>query len=159
MGRTLKGVERDQGRKGKKKITLGHDGTTLSNDTTTLQPEVTTFSATLEKAGISRKSASRLQQAAELPEEDFEVYIAEEKAKGEQGDITSKAVIRRAKRNEPQPKPAPVPKGKYKCLVVDPPWPITKQFRKEYPYEPELSYPTMTLEEIEELNLGKLAVP
>ena len=118
-----------------------------------------TVAPTLADLGLTKDESSRLQKAAELPEEDFEAYITGEHSKGEAGEITSAAVHRLAKQQEPMPQPTPIPKGKYKCLVVDPPWPITKQFRKARPYQEALDYPTMTLEEIEELNLGKLAAP
>jgi len=50
------------------------------------------------------------------------------------------------------------PDKKYRCLVIDPPWPVQKIEREERPNQgPELDYPTMTLEEISDLPIPKLA--
>jgi len=52
----------------------------------------------------------------------------------------------------------PLPEGKYRCLVIDPPWPMQKIEREVRPNQfKELDYPTMTLEEIVDLPIPKLA--
>lgn len=52
----------------------------------------------------------------------------------------------------------PLPEGKYRCLVIDPPWPMQKIEREVRPNQvKELDYPTMTLEEIADLPIPKLA--
>jgi N6-adenosine-specific RNA methylase IME4/predicted XRE-type DNA-binding protein len=55
-----------------------------------------------------------------------------------------------ARRNKPKPATTPqLPTSKYRCLVIDPPWPITKIEREVRPDQGiELDYPTMSLEEI-----------
>lgn len=52
----------------------------------------------------------------------------------------------------------PFPQGKYRCIVLDPPWPVKKIEREERPDQGiELDYPTMTLEEIAALPIPDLA--
>lgn len=52
----------------------------------------------------------------------------------------------------------PFPQKRYRCLIIDPPWPIHKIEREERPTQgTELGYPTMTLEEIEKLPISDLA--
>lgn len=54
--------------------------------------------------------------------------------------------------------PAPaVPNGKYRCIVIDPPWPMDKIGRDLYPDQVTLDYPTMTMDEIAALPVGDLA--
>lgn len=51
--------------------------------------------------------------------------------------------------------PAP---GRYRCIVIDPPWPMPKIEREVRPRQGSvLDYPTMSLEEIEALPIGSLA--
>jgi N6-adenosine-specific RNA methylase IME4 len=53
--------------------------------------------------------------------------------------------------------PAP-PEGRYRCLVIDPPWPVEKIVRDVRPRQgAALDYPTMELEQIAELPVGELA--
>ena len=52
----------------------------------------------------------------------------------------------------------PFPDKKYRCLVIDPPWPVQKIEREERPNQgPELDYPTMTLDEISKLPIPEKA--
>jgi N6-adenosine-specific RNA methylase IME4 len=52
----------------------------------------------------------------------------------------------------------PLPLGKYRCIVLDPPWPMKKIEREERPNQGiELDYPTMSLEEIAALPIPDLA--
>ena len=50
-----------------------------------------------------------------------------------------------------------LPTGKYRTIVVDPPWPIEKILRKERPNQFDFDYPTMTLEEIKVFPIRQLA--
>lgn len=53
----------------------------------------------------------------------------------------------------------PLPEGKYRCLVIDPPWPMQKIEREVRPNQAkELDYPTMTFEEIADLPVPEFAV-
>lgn len=51
----------------------------------------------------------------------------------------------------------PLPEGKYRTIVIDPPWPIEKILREVRPNQLGLDYPTMTIEEIEALPVPELA--
>jgi len=52
----------------------------------------------------------------------------------------------------------PLPAGAYRCLVIDPPWPMQKSERKARPGQGvALDYPTMTLEEIAALPIADKA--
>jgi N6-adenosine-specific RNA methylase IME4 len=52
----------------------------------------------------------------------------------------------------------PAPAGKYRCIVIDPPWPVQKIEREVRPNQGQtLDYPTMTLEEIAALPVSDLA--
>ncbi len=51
----------------------------------------------------------------------------------------------------------PLPEGKYRTIVIDPPWPIEKILREVRPNQLDLDYPTMTIEEIEALPIPELA--
>lgn len=56
-----------------------------------------------------------------------------------------------ARQNPPEPvsQTVPPPPGKYRCLVVDPPWPMTKLNLDARPNQgPTLDYPVLSLEEI-----------
>lgn len=74
------------------------------------------------------------------------------------------AIVTEALPDRPE-KPAdtetpPLPEGKYRTIVLDPPWPVQKIQREERPNQAEwLDYPTMTLEAIAALPIGKLAEP
>jgi len=61
-------------------------------------------------------------------------------------------------RQELKDNPIPLPTGTYRCIVIDPPWPIEKIEREARPNQSSaLDYPTMTLEEIEALPIADMA--
>jgi N6-adenosine-specific RNA methylase IME4 len=65
----------------------------------------------------------RWQLEAEIPEETFEQFIAETKAKSE--ELTSKSILSlaiRIKRQEKIKNIPPFPEGKYQVIYADPPW-------------------------------------
>jgi len=51
----------------------------------------------------------------------------------------------------------PFPDKKYKCIYVDPPWPIQLISRKVRPLQLDMPYQTMTLEEIKALPVNSIA--
>lgn len=125
-------------------------------DLTSCQPD--TKLNILDENGIAKKTAHRWQLAAELPDEAYEQYKAE-CAETEQ-ELTSAGVRRLAARQrEPAPtKTPPLPAGKYRCIVLDPPWPVKKIEREERPNQGrELGYPSMSLDEITALPVENLA--
>ena len=55
---------------------------------------------------------------------------------------------------------APMPNGKYRCIVIDPPWPMKKINRDERPDQgTSLDYPVMSLDEITALPVADIADP
>jgi len=72
-----------------------------------------------------------------------------------------KTLIQEVKRQSVQPVDqanVPFPDGKYRCLVVDPPWPMEKLSRDVRPKQgPVLVYPTMELDAIAALPVPALA--
>lgn len=61
----------------------------------------------------------------------------------------------------PQPKQnkleIPIPTGKYRTIIIDPPWPIAKIQREVRPKQTDIDYPIMTMDEIIALPIPKLA--
>ena len=66
-----------------------------------------------------------------------------------------------ARQRQPEPVETPeLPQKKYRCLVIDPPWPMKKIEREVMPDQGlYLDYPTMTIEEIGGLDVVSLADP
>ena len=56
-----------------------------------------------------------------------------------------------------QAAPLSLPEGKYRALVIDPPWDVHKILRDERPNQDALDYPTMTDDEIAALPVRELA--
>jgi N6-adenosine-specific RNA methylase IME4 len=74
-------------------------------------------------------------------------------------DNVTHAVQAIARERKPERASAPdLPAGKYRCIVIDPPWPMQKIEREERPRQGDaLDYPVMSLEEITALPVAKLA--
>jgi N6-adenosine-specific RNA methylase IME4 len=115
----------------------------------------------LEDVGINKSQSSRWQQMADLPEEKFEEHIA--KTKEERKELTTNSVLRlsrdvkeaEAKENVVD---MPMPIGKYKTIVIDPPWPVQKILRDVAPNQDAMDYPVMSLEEITALPVSEIAM-
>jgi N6-adenosine-specific RNA methylase IME4 len=61
----------------------------------------------------------------------------------------ARALVSRHKAIGPVAEPVPPPAGRYRCIVIDPPWPMPKIERDVRPNQYEhLDYPTMTLEQL-----------
>jgi len=50
----------------------------------------------------------------------------------------------------------PLPKNKYRCIVVDPPWPVTKIEREVRPSQTGYDYPGMTIDEIRSFPIDEI---
>ena len=76
------------------------------------------------------------------------------------GTMTSMQ-LRQAAARQHKPEPAitpPLPAGKYRCIVMDPPWPMQKIERETVPDQGvELDYPVMSLEDIAALDVPGLS--
>ncbi len=69
---------------------------------------------------------------------------------------SDKAIVRREENERIRQKAlsVPPPKGQYRCIVIDPPWPMKKISLDRRPNQvPELDYPTMSLDEIREIEI------
>lgn len=111
-------------------------------------------------AGRVRVSAAR--EIARLPVEEQRVLLE----RADPDEILRRAKdIRATRRAERDAANAdlklhnpPPPSGKYRCLVLDPPWPMRRIELDDKPNEiAGLDYPTMTLDEIAALPIGDLA--
>ena len=131
---------------------------------------VSVFSGTIPDS-ISQKQSSRYQQAAKVPESEFETLVVTAREKGDIARLTSAAVMRLAKEIQRQEQrdanrvmveeaPGPVEhvQGKtYPTIVIDPPWDWgdegdVSQFGRGDP-----TYATMSIEELLDLPVGQLA--
>lgn len=104
---------------------------------------------------ISKMQSSRWQKLANIPEETFEQYFAE--PENEEREVTAVGLAQfAARQNKPDTVDEPIPPrdGKYRCIVIDPPWDIKKIERAERPNQGvTLDYPTMSLEQIADESL------
>lgn len=110
-----------------------------------------------------RVSVSAAADVAELPKEQQRVIVA----KGEKEILEaakqireSRAVERKQRNDELRSVAMAIepPKGKYRCIVIDPPWDVQKYERDVRPNQSsELDYPTLTHEQIAEFDIGGMA--
>jgi len=68
---------------------------------------------------------------------------------------SGQAILREAKRKETGAIKPPV--GKYRTIVIDPPWPIEKIEREVRPNQQDIDYSVMTLDEIKAFSLRSMA--
>jgi N6-adenosine-specific RNA methylase IME4 len=117
-----------------------------------------TLAEVFDKTPAAAKSAAaRWESEAAVPEPDFEAYVAETIAADK--EITSAGLMQLAstRTHDPAAEVA-FPEGKYRCLVIDPPWPMEKIERTERPRQGDkLDYRTMSLDEIAALDIPSLA--
>jgi len=105
--------------------------------------------------GISKKQSHRAQVLADNPDL-IEDVIKEAK---ENEDIPTKTeVLKKAKQRKQEKKHEDIVnidviKGKYRCIVVDPPWDIKKIERQNIHQGKSLDYPTMSIDEIKDIKL------
>ena len=115
--------------------------------------------STLADLGLSFQQSHRWQLEASVPEEDFERYLAQVKSAPD-SELTSVGLIQLARRLRVPEKAntPPLPEGRFRCVVLDPPWPMVKIERYERPMQGiALDYPTMTLDAIAALPIRDLA--
>jgi len=118
-------------------------------------PESSKGRARDQAADLLNTNGRYVQDAKKLKEE---VPILFEQIKI--GEITiPQAKQKVARQRIPQPAITPaIPTRKYRCIVIDPPWPMKKIEREKFPNQGlELDYPTMDLEEIEALPISDLS--
>lgn len=110
-----------------------------------------------------RVSVSAAADVAELPKEQQREIVA----KGEKEILEaakqireSRAVERKQRNDELRSVAMAIepPKGKYRCIVIDPPWDVQKYERDVRPNQSsDLDYPTLTHEQIAEFDIGGMA--
>lgn len=78
-----------------------------------------------------------------------------------EGRVSQIATQHRAAQKKPAATETPdLPVKRYRCIVIDPPWPMGKSERLERPKQGKhLDYPTMTVEQIEDLPVAEVADP
>lgn len=116
-----------------------------------------------EAVSAGRVSVSAAADVAELPQEQQREIVA----KGEREILEAAKRIRgekaekRRQENDRQREEAmalPPPKGQYRTIVIDPPWPVQKYERDVRPNQTgELDYPTMTHDEIRAFDVAGMA--
>lgn len=144
-GELLAGLEREQGGSGR-------FGSSDVGQTTS------PYAAALEQAAVTRQDAGRWQGVAAVPEEAFEGYLATDGEPTTSGLLAKQAKARQAEERRARSEQAiVVPGGRYRCLVIDPPWPMQKIGREVRPNQVTVDYPTMTLQQIAALPVGDLA--
>ena len=66
-------------------------------------------------------------------------------------------VSERNRPRDPVGDPGPIPPGPWRCIVIDPPWPVRKMDREAFPHQGDtLDYGTMTLDAIRDLPVPAL---
>jgi N6-adenosine-specific RNA methylase IME4 len=105
-------------------------------------------------------SVSAAADVAELPKDEQ----AEIVARGEREILEAAKAIRQKKaevRREENARLAaaapPPPDGKYRCIVIDPPWEMKKIERDVSPNQVDFDYPTMTEEQLASFAVGEMA--
>ncbi len=119
----------------------------------------------LEEAEIGKNIASRWQQVAAIPAFEFDNYLAERQAKGEQA--TTAGLLKEAKEEARQQQkatlieqirvePTSLPTGPFRVIVIDPPWPYDCRL-EDATHRGRLSYPEMSVPQVKALPVARCA--
>jgi len=104
----------------------------------------------LGKAGIPKERVEQLIEIKHEAPELVEPILS--------GEITISKAMREIQRNKNESKPKPeLPKGKYRVIYADPPWPVGSITMDKWQSPIEDKYPTMSIEDISNLPIGELA--
>ena len=105
---------------------------------------------TLAEAGIDDHLADNARKLVRLSAESFEAAIADWRTS--ERDAIRASLIRFAVDSEKRPPPTesiPMPHGRYRTIVIDPPWPLKKSVRIDTPEQgARTDYPPMSLDAI-----------
>lgn len=124
------------------------------------RPQKASHDVTLSDLGVTRKQSSRWQQLAAIPDTAWAAFVDEQVA--ERHELTTVTALRFAAslRVDHDREAVPPPEGRYRTLVIDPPWPMAKIDRDERPRQAGvLDYPTMRIDEIAALPIPDLVDP
>lgn len=141
-GELLAGLERDKPYPGSSMSSVGHGSP---------------YAAALDESGTTRQDANRWQQVAEVPEDQFDGYLSKAPELTTSGLL--REYVRAAQSRERENRAGQtvtMPTGTWRCIVIDPPWPVQKIAREVRPRQGWVDYPTMTVEQIAELPVGDL---
>lgn len=152
MGAALKILPKNEGVKGQL-IGPGVIGATKT------EGPIEDVPPTYAELNITYKDASRWQKAEEHKDE-IKKKIADVKAKGQPvaaNKLINQVLQGKQKEERKHNQALPLPDGKYRTIVIDPPWPVDKILRDERPNQDTFDYPTMTIDEIKKLSIPSLA--
>jgi len=121
---------------------------------------------TLKQWGLSKLQSSRWQQLADEAPDNLDAYeswcrtlVAPKDRQVNPSLAGYYQFIARRDKPESAETP-PTPDGRYRCIVLDPPWPMEKIERTERAHQGDtLDYPIMSLEEIADLPMPDLVDP
>lgn len=117
----------------------------------------------VDAVSAGRVSVSAAADVAELPKEEQREIVArgEKEILEAAKQIRESRAVERRQRNEELRSAAmsiEPPRGKFRCIVIDPPWEVQKYERDVRPNQSgDLDYPTMTHEQIAEFDVQSLA--
>ena len=117
--------------------------------------KVTEKAAPVIKEAVNSGMVS-VEDAADIADKPVETQIRaiQKVISGETGTLRS--AVNMSEKAELAANPPPLPKGEYRVLVIDPPWPMSKiRLTINDPGVTDLAYPTMELDEITQIQPGK----
>ena len=101
-----------------------------------------------DEFGVSRSAISQIARGKSYRRGNGKVRIA----------LTRKRNQRKAERLRSNP--PPLPAGEYRCILIDPPWPMARIQRTARPdSKPDFDYPTMQVAEIANLDIPAMLAP
>ena len=112
----------------------------------------------LSDMGITYNQSSKWQKIANIPKEKFENYLEVEKELSTSGAIRVARQIERQEKIEEIKKSNPQKvEGIYQVIYADPPWKYNDQQNTEKLGGAEKHYPTMSIDELCELDISEIA--
>lgn len=110
----------------------------------------------IAKYGLGFKATTTVVQASQIaPERPIESIIAQVQYSIATEKANHRNLLNEYKRQQVEPQPTP--EGKYKTIVIDPPWSTEKILREVRPNQFDIDYPTMTMDEIKALPIPAIA--